>query len=150
MRTNRTLAVLGAVATIATTGVVGAAPADAYLFTRNGYTYADTEYPGNVSGSYVKTVSRYDAKQGVLYVKGSGRDTVCDTQRAAALLHGWSNAKRTWVYYKSGAVPTGCHQGWITATTAIPVRRLGISAVTLQDGIYGKTYGRNWVRIWHS
>jgi hypothetical protein len=51
-----------------------------------------------VSGSYVKTVSRYDAKQGVLYVKGSGRDTACDTQRAAALLH-----------------------GWITATTAIPV-----------------------------
>jgi hypothetical protein len=103
-----------------------------------------------VSGSYVKTVSRYDAKQGVLYVKGSGKDTRCDTARAAVLARAWSNTKRKWVYYNRGVVPNGCTEGWQTGLAAIPVRQLGATAVIVQDGIYGKTYGTSWVRIWHS
>jgi hypothetical protein len=126
----------------------GAVPADAYMFTRNGYTFADTSYYGNVPGSYFRTVSRYDRDRGYLFVGLSGYDQVCDSYHAAVRIRGYDVQTRTWKYDNILWVSDACRgegQGLVT----VPVARLGIDAVVVADGIRGRTFGTKWVRIWY-
>ncbi|MFC0628577.1 hypothetical protein [Kribbella deserti] len=126
----------------------GAAPAGAYMYIRNGYTFADTSYAGNVPGSYFKTTSRYDAKQGYLYIGLTGYDQICDQQQAAIRIRGWDVQTAEWRYNNILWVANPC-KGQGAGTIAVPVRALGVDAVVVADGLRNLTYGRNTVRIWY-
>lgn len=143
-----TAAAVLATLTTATLAFAGAAPANAYMFTRNGYTFADTSYAGNVPGSYFKTVSRYDARQGYLYIGLTGYDQVCDRYQAAVRIRGWDIEGRKWRYENVLWVSKPC-KGQGQATIAIPVRALGIDAVVVADGLRNLTFGNKTTRIWH-
>jgi len=139
-----------AAAVLATIAIVitGAGPADAYMYTRNGYTFADTSYSGNVPGSYFKTVSRYDAGQGYLYIGLTGYDQVCDKFQAAVRIRGWDVQTGEWRYENVLWVNNPC-KGQGQGTIAIPVRALGLDAVVVADGLRNLTFGTKTVRIWY-
>lgn len=137
-----------AVVVAATAALVGATPADAYMFQRNGYTFADTSYSGNVPGSYFRTVSRYDRENGYLFIGLSGYDQVCDSWHAAVRIRGYDVQTRRWKYDNILWVSNAC-KGEGQGLVSVPVARLGIDAVVVADGIRGRTFGTKWVRIWY-
>jgi hypothetical protein len=128
-------------------GIATAPQANASGYWKNGYFYATTDYANNVSGALVKTVSRYDKNQGVLYITAYGYDTVCDSNKAAVLIRAWDNDGRKWVYYNSAYVPNSC-KGTAKGTFQVNARRIGADTIIVKDGIWGKTYGPNHQIIW--
>lgn len=136
-------------AAVVTLTFAGVTPAQAYLYTRNGYTFADTSYRYNVPGSYFKTTSRYDAAKGYLYVGLTGYDQTCDRYQAAIRIRGWDVQTAKWRYNNILWVSNPC-KGQGSGTIAIPVRALGVDAVVVADGLRDLTFGRNTVRIWYA
>jgi hypothetical protein len=140
-------AVLTVFATALTTGVVTAAPADAYLFHRDGYTFADTSYRNNVPGSYFRTVSRYDPR-GYVFVGVTGYDQTCDRFAAAIRIRGYDVQTRRWRYEQVLWVSNPC-RGDGQGVVAVPVATTGVDAIIVQDGLRDLTFGSNSVRIWY-
>lgn len=140
-------AVLTVIATALTTGVVSAAPADAYLFHRDGYTFADTSYRSNVPGSYFQTVSRYDPR-GYVFVGVTGFDQTCDRFSAAIRIRGWDVQTQRWRYEQVLWVSDPC-RGDGRGVIAVPVATTGVDAIIVQDGLRNLTFGSNSVRIWY-
>ena len=141
------IAIVIAAVTAVTIGLSGAGAADAYLHTEDGYTYADTSYKGNISGSYFKTISRYDARSGTLYVNLTGTDQTCDNRYAAARVRGYNKETRSWRYDVMLWVGDPC-KGQGQTTISIPVRAHGIDSVNVSDGIKDVTYGKRYMRIY--
>lgn len=140
-------AFLTVIATALTTGIVSTAPADAYLFHRDGYTFADTSYRSNVPGSYFKTVSRYDPR-GYVFVGVTGFDQTCDRFSAAIRIRGWDVQTRRWRYEQVLWVSDPC-RGDGRGVVAVPVATTGVDAIIVQDGLRNLTFGSNSVRIWY-
>ena len=134
-------------ATALTTGIVIAAPADAYLFHRDGYTFADTSYRSNVPGSYFQTVSRYDPR-GYVFVGVTGFDQTCDRFSAAIRIRGWDVQTKRWRYEQVLWVSKPCG-GDGRGLVAVPVAKTGVDAIIVQDGLRNLTFGANSVRIWY-
>jgi hypothetical protein len=133
-----------AIAAVAGLGLVNAPTANAYAYWRNGYFYGDTSYRGNVPGSYAKLIGRRDTARQIYYITLTLCDQRTDSNRAAARIRAYDVDTRQWVAYGSAYMYTGvkgCDTLYFSFSTARADR------IIVQDGIYGKTYGTNFVMI---
>jgi hypothetical protein len=133
-----------AIASVAGLALATAPTANAYVYWRNGWLYADTSYSGNVSGAYVKIAGKPDPGNGVYYVYGWVCDQRTDSNTAAARIMGYDVDSRQWTSTLkfTGGSSKGCSSF---------SGRMGISSVDriiLQDGIYDRYYGTNSVMIY--
>jgi hypothetical protein len=141
----RKIIVVGAAsAAVAGLGLVNTPTADAYAYWRNGYFYGDTSYRGNVPGSYAKLIGRRDTARQIYYITMTLCDQRTDGNRAAARIRAYDMDTRQWVAYATLHMISGikgCDRGYFSFSTARADR------IIVQDGIYGKTYGSNFVMI---